>query len=346
MADNTVVSRAIYVKPEKIRPPRRVSSREAITDRLAAEKITQDSETVRFHRTLGPGIPSAPPDEPEEKRARSPTRYPEVKVQSPNIDTFSDAPIPSTRMKRNDPGWVGFLAFVVIGWALLVYFRVNATLVSTSWSFQGHVESMKPVVKSGWTLPAGATLISEETQFYQRNTVLDYVNRVCLPEQKTRTEYSHTDISCSKKFSHYEEDMESYSHTEETCYASGRCEEEDVYVKIPGEAVYVDHCTETPQYLEVTYWEEVCKDIPVTHQEPEYRPYYRFEIMEWTYHGTVSTSSSEMKHPSELLQPGERYKSEVWTYELHFTDPNITKKVNERTYNEYKDKIGQILVVP
>lgn len=340
MPEKVIVSRSVYVDPSKVGKRRAADSPSATIDRQQADAVIEDHSTVRYRRRLGPLEPTAPPDDSEPSREH---------LQSPDPDPVPAYRPPARSYEGDMPALLAFFAIFwpVVFWLVWRMQPTMATLVSAEWRFKGQVQVWKLCTEEDWMLPEDAVnLLTVGMKFYRWNTIVDRYDRVCTDEPRSRTEYSHTTQSCGNEFSHYTPDTEVYSHTEEICYSDGTCDQDDVYVKESGEAVYVWSCHDTPHYREVPYWEQVCRDLPVTHQEAENRLHYTYEIMRWVNNREVFTDSSAELEPADLIADGERFSKEDWTYLLHFSDPKTTSSVSKARYEEYRARIGQVVQVP
>jgi len=367
MSGEPIITRELFVDPSKVGKSRRRDSSEARRARQKADFVTEDAEFVRYSTRIGPVVPTAPPEDtkfvsystkitPAETTA-PPKENPERKVQPTPVqqvrtEVHPDLPAPtysSTKVARTSDinecvGCSIILALIV---SILIYASIpyDATLTAAKWEFTGTIEVYKEVQASGWALPFGADLVSAEEKFYGWRTVSDGTITLCQEEQRHRRVFSHNTEDCRQVFSHFTPDMEEYSHTERVC-VDGDCTLDEVYKKVPGKAVYTEKCDKIPHYNTVPYSETVCNNIAQTHEEKEFRTFYIYRTMQWTYARPVRVNSDEMSDPTQLLGENERFSKQDWTYELFFTEPWKVVKVSKSTYDEYKHRIGQVVTVP
>jgi hypothetical protein len=335
MSEPFVVSRSRYVDPAKVGNRRRSNSREASRDRALADEVIETPSEIRYRTVLGPKTPTAPPpdDEPDPD---PPVSYP-PRVNPAAIHTdYSNAIC------------LLVTGLCVLGFGLHYAFSgpVKGKLIEARWAFQGTVAVEKWVVEGGWSLPAGAQLLSEESRVHHRRTVVDRVDVICQDVQKTRSVYSHTDSVCGDEFSHYSPKEEVYSHTDEVCYSNGKCVKDDVYKKVGGKAIYHWVCHQHPRYKNVHYLENVCKNHPITHEEDVFQPHYSYNILRWVDTAPLTLDSLNGSLPEHLLKSGEKLSHQKWTYTLYFQDPNTTRTVSQRVYQEYLQKLGQQVLLP
>lgn len=329
-----VVSRSSYVDPSKI----------GTSSPSTPAVKTEDATTVRYRTSHGPQTPSAPPKESiSSERSSSPQRH----YPTPKID--EDRPVAP---RAQDDEWCKnlFVAICIVLIAIAVYIDSGpkkATLVKADWTFRGQVQAYEPVEERSWQPPpAGAVLISEKPHFYQWRTVVDRIDQICTDKANVRQVLSHTTTECKDEFSHTEPDKQVYSHTDRTDYDDGSFDVEDVYIKVPGKAVYVERCVDVPVYQNIFYYEPVCENVPITHKEEDIRPYYTYEMKRWVGKQSVEVTSYDGVEPQTLLEANERYDRADWTYTLYFEKPTQQVHVTKAKYLEYKDKIGEVVEIP
>ncbi len=121
----------------------------------------------------------------------------------------------------------------------------TATVTDIAWERRIAIQEYQYVEHSGWSLPAEADLVSQETRVY------GYDRTQVGTEQRCGYERSCSTTSV-------------YDHTERTCYDDGTCDEHDVYR---------DEQTCSQEY--------VCNDVPVYEDIPIYQTWYTYKIWEW-----------------------------------------------------------------
>lgn len=310
-----------------------------------ANAVIDDGNTVRYRTNLGPQTPSAPPNEDVSSSFSE--------IHDPRSDDNLDRPAPEETLDSTcdpTPGFIGF--FFVLGlvlmWGYFAYLEKTnyAVLVATEWTFSSDVHSLQPHVEHDWHLPPDAKLISEEYKLHGFDTIVDRIEEYCGREMQSRQVYSHTESKCGDEFSHYTQDEEVYSHTEEVCYDDGTCEQDDVYDKVPGKAVYNWRCHDKPVYKDIFESKIVCKPVTISHEEPRLKLYYKYEVMRYKFARSVSTNSKQTSDPKQLLQKDEIFYNAQITFYLFFQDIPFPKQVTESVYEEYKNKIGEKVWVP
>ncbi len=120
-----------------------------------------------------------------------------------------------------------------------------ATVTDIAWERSIAIQEYQYVEHGGWSLPAEADLVSQETRVYSYNKVQVGTEQSCGYEQSCDT----TSV---------------YDHTERTCYDDGTCDEYDVYR---------DEQTCSNEY--------VCNEVPVYESVPEYQDWYVYNVWEW-----------------------------------------------------------------
>lgn len=121
----------------------------------------------------------------------------------------------------------------------------TATVTDIAWERSIAVQEYQYVERGGWSLPAEADLVSQETRIYSYNQIQAGTEQSCGYEQSCDT----TSV---------------YDHTERTCYDDGTCDEYDVYR---------DEQTCSDEY--------VCNDVPVYEDVPIYQTWYNYNVWEW-----------------------------------------------------------------
>ncbi len=137
----------------------------------------------------------------------------------------------------------------------------------------------------------------------------------CKPVVEEYQELS-SEQQCEQEFKGYEE---IYSHTEEVCFADGKCENKDVYKK--GNPVYRKVCK--PVYYTRTRTVPRCEDVDVTRSEPVAGAYYQYDIEKWVDVKEVKLNYEEDTLESLNLPPGQKYSREEWKYYLHLADGTV-----------------------
>jgi len=329
-----VVSRSSYVDPSKI----------GTSSPSTPAVKTEDATTVRYRTSHGPQTPSAPPEEPSSsERSSSPQRH----YPTPKVD--EDRPV-APRAQDDKPCRNLFIAVCIVLIAIAVYLDSEpreATLVKADWTFIGLVQAYEPVEERSWQPPpAGAVLISEKPHFYQWRTVVDRIDVICTDKPVVHQILSHTTRECKEELSYTEPDKQVYSHTDRIDYDDGSFDVEDVFIKVPGKAVYEERCVDTPVYQNFIQYQPSCENVPITHKEEDIRPYYTYETMRWVNKRPVEVASYEGIEPQTLLKENERYDRTGWTYTLYFEKPTKQVIVTKAKYLEYKDKIGEVVEIP
>lgn len=346
MSREPIITRELFVDPSKVGKSRRRDSSETRRARKKADFVTEDAEFVRYSKRIGPIVPTAPPEENPEQQV------PFTPPQQVYTEVNPDLPSPSYSSAKVDRAFdinecIGCSIIFGLLVSILIYASIpyDATLTRAKWEFTGTIEVHKEVQASGWSLPFGADLVSIEEKFYGWRTVTDGTITFCQEEERYRQVFSHNTENCRQVFSHYKPDTEEYSHTERVC-VDGDCTLDEIYKKVPGKPVYTEKCEKIPHYDTIPYLETVCKNIAQTHEEKEFRNFYVYRSMQWTYARPVRVNSDEIADPNQLLGENERFSKQDWTYELFFTDPSAVVKVSKSTFDEYKTKIGQVVTVP
>lgn len=139
---------------------------------------------------------------------------------------------------------VGILAII-----LYAFFGVHRSsrvqIVATRWRRVAYAQELRTIREEGFNLPTDAHIISSETRLYKKHVIISNLGPSCHDVEETVP-------------------VKEYSHTKIQVYEDGSERSEDVY-------------TETFQIQT----KKVCKDVQVETIEPEYRPYYIYEVNRW-----------------------------------------------------------------
>jgi len=120
-----------------------------------------------------------------------------------------------------------------------------ATVTDIAWERSIALQEYRYIEREGWSLPAEADLINQETRVYGYDQVRVGTEEECGYEESCTTESV-------------------YDHTESTCYDDGTCDEYDVYR---------DERTCTNEY--------VCEEVPTYESVPIYQTWYVYNTWEW-----------------------------------------------------------------
>lgn len=133
-----------------------------------------------------------------------------------------------------------------------------ATVTDIAWERSIAVQEYQYIRSGGWSLPAGADLVSQEERIASYNQVQIGTEKECGYEESCSTESV-------------------YDHTERTCYDDGTCAEYDVYR---------DEQTCTDEY--------VCEQVPVYESIPVYATWYAYNEWQWVDLEPVVTRGSDI----------------------------------------------------
>ena len=174
---------------------------------------------------------------------------------------------------------------VVLGVIGFIYLLIpktqELTITEMSWQRSIEIQKYQTVEESDWSLPTGARLLYSQEEFSHYEQVLDHY------ETKTRQ-------VAKERISGYED------------YVSG--------YRDLGNGYYEEIISSRPIYE--TYYETETYQEPVYRDEPVYQTKYYYEIDQWIYERSVTTSGSD-KDPywgNVTLESDEResFKSEKY----------------------------------
>ncbi len=241
------------------------------------------------------------------------------------------------------------LGVVCVVWGMTVALQPRvAVLDHTSWMFFGDVSEMRTVTEGGWELPADAHVLQSVAKQRFIRSVVDHIETVCREVTVPLQTLSHYETRCTTTVVELTPELEVYSHTEEVCYASGHCEEQDVYDKVPSTPVYQEVCEQVPVYATELVLEEECSETRVMRDEPVIETYWTFTIKRWVPSRKVRYDSmdGDSLDMIDLADPNARYSYSGWMFYLYF-DHNATKvKTTREIYDHYKHLLGQEVDVP
>ena len=349
MNSNPVVTRRVVVKAHKIGHVRSLHSADAQIDAATATRIEETPETRAYVRPLGlsppPPLPlphvietslSAPPPPIE------PSAPPQLRDQDPELPP------------KNEDGHGKLFGVIAIILVLIVscWWLTQprpVLLEGVSWTFSAEIQERQLIVDEGWMLPPDGDLVevlSTVDRQQSSRQVIDHYDTVCKWIDVSHITY-HTKERQKQVQSGWTEPLEVYSHTEEVCYADGRCEEKDVYEKVTQQPVYqtVTEVVEVP----TTVWtkKEQCDRIPISRTEPVMGTYYKYRAFRWKTVRHIHLSSLDGDTVTDAdpgrLGQGERYGMTTWAYYLHF--PQERRKVSKEVYDAHLHKIGQLVVI-
>jgi hypothetical protein len=354
-----IIEKTVTVKPHKV-GKRKVSWASSTVDHQLADEVKETATTKTYVKhTYEPTKdyrPSAPPTEslyPDLYNTTLPSM--QVPVQPvapipPPLPTQRVIPVRKSRVIVSVPRTSECHAIVILALVLLfagyaLGFSTTETtmkVVDAGWNFQAWVEELKDVEKSGWSLPAGATVLSVVPSVYAIQDVLTHTERVC--EAGTRVDQIHDgyDTMCSESLVRYDE-WEEYSHTEKTCYDNGHCIEEDVYKK-SSEPVYETVCTEKPRYRAVNTPVTECYEKPVYRKDLVYADYYRYMTKDWVSTKVELNSATNTLEETHNPGPNRRYTHVYINYWLRLEDAR-TFNVEAETYNKYMQNKNAMALV-
>ena len=199
-------------------------------------------------------------------------------------------------------------------------------VVGTSWSFSYDIEEKVRATREGWDLPSDGSLIeviSKEQRIKHLRTAVDHYETQCVDVTVDRWHDNWTTV-CATKLTGWTEPLEIYSHTEDVCYADGRCEEKDVYVKQPAEPIHKEECHQVNSPWKSVEVEQRCKQVPITIDVIERGDFYTYAAYVWQFKDKVEKRGVnlplDLKLPLEPPLPESplvRHTHAAWHYYLH-----------------------------
>ena len=224
-------------------------------------------------------------------------------VDSERYERNADFP-PKRKSKKRI--WVPILSVLLalvmiagIVWLCLPK-NVEGIITDFSWERQIAVEEYKTVRESDWSLPPGATYVSEQLEIKSYVRVLDHY------ETKTRT---YTE----RVLSHYET---------KTTY------------KDMGNGYFQQQTEQVPVYKNVTKTETYQE--PVYRNDPVYAPKYTYDIDKWVYSHTAKSSGDnhEPMWPELHLKDNQRQGTKSEKYHV-LLDIDGEAKSYSMSYDEW-----------
>ena len=366
---NSAITKRVFVDPSK-RGRRPIRSVAAQTDRVQATRI----ETTPYERGYTKSVvsppmvphgivptptPSAPPA-PTSNPAPPPTSVP--KSPSPRQKVNFDRPVlrtpkPSVRIDTYSepdmvPRIIAFVLILVVCAALWSSFTTptRAVLTHVSWSFVGEKQQLQNVNEEGWSLPPNAIILSSTSRQRSTRSVLDHEDIMCQTVVVPSEVVDHFERRCHLVTLPGEE-YEEYSHTEETCYENGQCEQTDIYLRIPPVDTIEEICEQVPVYNTIWTPHEECVTERTMRDEPVMGTYWTYTMPRWRKTGMVHLGTKtgdvlEQVDPRTHLTAGERYERIEWRYYLHFDTKPHTSSVTRAQYDQFKTHVGETVEVP
>jgi hypothetical protein len=343
--ERRVISRTVYVKPEKVGTVRRSRSVEAREDARHSVRVEQSPGRRAYVTPLPPVF------SPRPRRTRSPQYVanpdpPRVRVDS----TVPESPALASRAGGDECVGCFFTTLIIVillflggVMHILQTLRVpprQALLENISWTFSSRIHEWKEIAGEGWSLPPTARLLGKEERQHHTRTVTDGYETACLPVTKTREDFSHTETRCEEVMTRSAESYEQYSHSEKICYNDGKCENKDVYKTRTRPAKYTTVCSNVDRYVTVPYEEVQCRPRAITHLEPVFATYWMYSVFQWVPGELREVSSMTTDNVPEA-PPGSKYDNPVWRYFRHFDNSTTVREVSLDEYTWSKDHIGE-----
>jgi hypothetical protein len=327
MVERKVISQSVYVNPGKVGEVRRSRSVDSQLDARSSVRVEETPTTRAYVKHLGPVTPSAPVVKPD------------------------SAPVP--RDRKNEEGSLMLLLFICL--ISTVWFMLEeswaeprkAVLVNVSWTYTARLSKWDWVTEAGWDYPTGPWPVKvgrqEERQKSTKTVVYGETDH-CELVEKVEKVFTHSIQQCRDVMDHWTEELEIYSHTEETCFDDGTCEAKEVYQKQASVPVNRRVCESVDRFKDVPHWEYECKKGPLTRTEPVMATWWVYEVQRWTplHHWVEYNSFTVASIPP--APPTTRYEEEKWQYFIHFEKEK--KEVTKERYEDYKTRLGALLDVP
>lgn len=361
--EKRLVSRRSVVKAHKVGEVRAADSAAAHVDAASASRVEETEDTRTYVRPLGLAPPQPlrralhydpPPPHPFDPTAMpvpSADNGPIVPRLTPESPRKIDLPPP-----YDEYIFIGTLLLVILGVGWFAYWAHprEYPLVGVTCRFTGNVGELREVRDEGWSLPANATILTQDERQQSIRSVFSHHETHCYPVTHSRQVYSHTDMECALSIVSWTVPLEIYSHTDELCYDDGTCEEKDVYTKDPSKPIYADKCTPIERFRTETYVTDECKQRAVTRDEPVIRTYWTYLVTRWVVVRQVTLVRSKDEPcvvSDDELSPTERYMTETWDYfiQLVVLSPSIIPEqihVSKAVYDDYKKRVGEMVTFP
>jgi hypothetical protein len=181
------------------------------------------------------------------------------------------------------------LASLLFWYYSLSSVKVERVIIKdTLWERTVHPQEYKLIIKHDWHLPAGATVLSSKQEVYQYNTIY----------RETGREICTTKV---EKVPSYKE----YSHTNTKVLEDGTVKKQDVYRTVMKDDVK-NYC-----YMEKE-----------THQVPEYRTKYKYQLWTWVDLEVLKTSGQGKNQKPYFAKYREdkehKISKKVSTYQIKF----------------------------